>query len=97
MYGENPYNSPTDMGVNMVGNCIYDDEAVSAASREEIIRRYYTTLVQKAKGKEVEATLFKLKMLMNQKIGVVKVYHQLQELVMLKNIKLLLTKILNNL
>ena len=66
IYGECRYQSPTDMGVNMVGNCIYDDEAVSAASREEIIRRYYTTLVQKAKGKEVEATLYKLKMLMNQ-------------------------------
>ncbi|MBR5583577.1 MAG: DUF1846 domain-containing protein [Lachnospiraceae bacterium] len=66
IYGECRYQSPTDMGVNMVGNCIYDDEAVSAASREEIIRRYYTTLVQKAKGKEVEAALYKLKMLMNQ-------------------------------
>ena len=66
IYGECRYQSPTDMGVNMVGNCIYDDEAVSAASREEIIRRYYTTLVQKAKGKEVEDTLYKLKMLMNQ-------------------------------
>ena len=62
IYGECRYQSPTDMGVNMVGNCIYDDEAVSAASREEIIRRYYTTLVQKAKGKEVEDTLYKLKM-----------------------------------
>ena len=66
IYGECRYQSPTDMGVNMVGNCIYDDEAVSDASREEIIRRYYTTLVQKAKGKEVEDTLYKLKMLMNQ-------------------------------
>lgn len=66
IYGECRYQSPTDMGVNMVGNCIYDDEAVSAASREEIIRRYYTTLVQKAKGKEVDAALYKLKMLMNQ-------------------------------
>lgn len=66
IYGECRYQSPTDMGVNMVGNCIFDDDAVSQASREEIIRRYYRTLVQKAKGREVDAALFKLKMLMNQ-------------------------------
>ena len=45
IYGENPYKSPTDMGVNMVGNCIFDDEIVSEASRMEIIRRYYKTLL----------------------------------------------------
>lgn len=66
IYGECRYQSPTDMGVNMVGNCIFDDEAVSQASREEIVRRYYRALVQKAKGKEADAELFKLKMLMNQ-------------------------------
>ncbi|MGN0335747.1 MAG: DUF1846 domain-containing protein [Lachnospiraceae bacterium] len=66
IYGECRYQSPTDMGVNMAGNCIYDDEAVSAASKEEIIRRYYTTMKQKAKGKEVDEALFKLKVLMNQ-------------------------------
>ena len=40
IYGESPYKSPTDMGVNMVGNCIVDDEVVCEASRQEIIRRY---------------------------------------------------------
>ncbi len=40
--GKSPYQSPTDMGVNMAGNCIIDDEAVRAAARMEIIRRYYT-------------------------------------------------------
>lgn len=39
-----PYRSPTDMGVNMIGECITDDEVVSNAARMEIIRRYYTTL-----------------------------------------------------
>ncbi len=66
IYGECRYQSPTDMGVNMAGNCIYDDDAVSAASREEIIRRYYTTMKQKAKGQQVDEALFKLEMLMNQ-------------------------------
>ena len=41
IYGESPYKSPTDMGVNMAGNCIVDDEACCEASRQEIIRRYY--------------------------------------------------------
>ena len=44
IYGENPYKSPTDMGVNMVGNCITDDEVCCNASKQEIIRRYYTSL-----------------------------------------------------
>ena len=42
--GQSPYHSPTDMGVNMAGYCIFDDEAVCAAARQEIIRRYYTAL-----------------------------------------------------
>ena len=42
IYGESPYKSPTDMGVNMVGNCIIDDEACREAAKQEIIRRYYT-------------------------------------------------------
>ena len=41
IYGKSPYKSPTDMGVNMAGNCICDDEACREASRQEIIRRYY--------------------------------------------------------
>ena len=45
--GHCPYQSPTDMGVNMVGNCIVDDEAVRFASRQEIIRRYYVAMCDK--------------------------------------------------
>lgn len=44
IYGSCPYASPTDMGVNMAGNCIVDDEACQEASRQEIIRRYYQSL-----------------------------------------------------
>ena len=44
IYGKNPYKSPTDMGVNMVGFCISDDEACCHASLDEIVRRYYTAL-----------------------------------------------------
>ena len=44
IYGTSPYNSPTDMGVNMAGLCISDDEACREASRQEIIRRYYNTM-----------------------------------------------------
>ena len=45
-----PYKSPTDMGVNMAGKCIYDDEAVQAAARQEIIRRYYDALCERRQG-----------------------------------------------
>ena len=48
--GECPYKSPTDMGVNMVGNCSTDDEATREASRQEIIRRYYTALCEQKQG-----------------------------------------------
>ena len=44
IYGHCPYKSPTDMGVNMAGNCIVDDEACQEASKQEIIRRYYQSL-----------------------------------------------------
>lgn len=50
IYGESPYKSPTDMGVNMVGNCIFDDEAVCQAARTEIVRRYYKALCDHRKG-----------------------------------------------
>ncbi|MBQ8585575.1 MAG: DUF1846 domain-containing protein [Butyricicoccus sp.] len=66
IYGSCPYQSPTDMGVNMVGNCIVDDDAVCQAAREEIVRRYYTTLGQKVRGKDVDDAIYKLKMLMRQ-------------------------------
>lgn len=66
IYGENPYKSPTDMGVNMAGNCIYDDEACCEASRQEIIRRYYTALNQFTKGDIDESVVYKLELLMKQ-------------------------------
>lgn len=66
IYGSSPYQSPTDMGVNMAGNCIFDDEAVREASRQEILRRYYLALCEKKKGGQKEAELNKLKLLMNQ-------------------------------
>lgn len=65
--GESPYQSPTDMGVNMVGNCIFDDEAVRKASCDEIIRRYYDALCDRRKGNiENSATIYKLELLMKQ-------------------------------
>jgi len=67
--GECPYKSPTDMGVNMVGNCIVDDEAARFASRQEIIRRYYEALCDQKKGKNVENAIRKLELLM-KKIGI---------------------------
>ena len=54
IYGSNPYKSPTDMGVNMAGLCIYDDEACREASRQEIIRRYYATLNSFVEGNASE-------------------------------------------
>ncbi len=64
-----PYKSPTDMGVNMVGNCIVDDEACRDASRQEIIRRYYEALCDQKKGKDVAEAVRKLELLM-KKAGV---------------------------
>lgn len=66
IYGENLYKSPTDMGVNMVGNCIFDDEAVCAASKMEIIRRYYKALLQMANGDSVENEIYKIELIMKQ-------------------------------
>ena len=64
--GKSPYKSPTDMGVNMAGNCIVDDEACREASRNEIIRRYFKALCDQKTGKNVENELFKLELLLNQ-------------------------------
>ena len=64
--GESPYKSPTDMGVNMAGNCIVDDAVVSEAAREEIIRRYYTALCGRRKGTSGEEEIYKLELLMQQ-------------------------------
>ena len=66
IYGSSPYASPTDMGVNMAGNCIVDDEACREASRQEIIRRYYEAVVGVAEGKREQAEVNKIQMLMNQ-------------------------------
>ena len=67
--GKCPYKSPTDMGVNMAGNCITDDDLVSRASRQEIVRRYYTALCDQKRGKATEAQIMKLELLM-KKAGV---------------------------
>ena len=64
--GKSPYKSPTDMGVNMVGNCIIDDEATREASAQEIIRRYYAALCGVRAGKEKQDTVFKIELLMKQ-------------------------------
>lgn len=66
IYGENPYKSPTDMGVNMAGNCILDDEACCEASRMEIIRRYYATLNKMVQDGASENELYKIELLMKQ-------------------------------
>ena len=64
--GESPYKSPTDMGVNMVGNCIVDDEACREASNQEIIRRYYQALCDCKRGIGSKETLNKLELIMRQ-------------------------------
>ena len=66
IYGSNPYKSPTDMGVNMAGYCIYDDDACREASRQEIIRRYYATLNSFVEGNATEEELGKIELLMHQ-------------------------------
>ncbi|NLU25409.1 MAG: DUF1846 domain-containing protein [Clostridiales bacterium] len=64
--GSSPYRSPTDMGVNMAGFAIVDDEACQAASRMEILRRYYTGLVQRVRGTCDENVVRKLELVMQQ-------------------------------
>ena len=64
--GECPYKSPTDMGVNMAGNCIVDDETVRDAARQEIIRRYYSGLCDRRQGKADDSVVYKLELLMQQ-------------------------------
>lgn len=66
IYGENPYKSPTDMGVNMAGNCICDDAVCREASNQEIIRRYYAALNGLAEGTAQEEEAFKIELLMKQ-------------------------------
>ncbi|MBR2453513.1 MAG: DUF1846 domain-containing protein [Clostridia bacterium] len=64
--GECPYKSPTDMGVNMVGFCITDDDAVSTAAKHEIVRRYYATKCDKVLCKVDEEAVYKTEMIMSQ-------------------------------
>ncbi len=66
IYGENPYKSPTDMGVNMVGFCICDDDVCCQASRNEIIRRYFDATNKLADGDDNEDEVHKIQMLFNQ-------------------------------
>lgn len=66
IYGSCPYKSPTDMGVNMVGNCIIDDEACREASYQEIIRRYYHALNRLAKDEGSNEEVYKIELLMKQ-------------------------------
>jgi len=66
IYGKNPYKSPTDMGVNMVGFCISDDEICREAAKQEIIRRYYAALNQMAEGKSNDSEVNKISLLFRQ-------------------------------
>ncbi|MDD6282983.1 MAG: DUF1846 domain-containing protein [Oribacterium sp.] len=69
IYGRSPYKSPTDMGVNMAGNCIVDDDVVCAAAKQEIIRRYYDALVDLRKGRGRQEIVDKEELLM-EKAGI---------------------------
>ena len=68
IYGSSPYFSPTDMGVNMAGNCIIDDEVVRDASKREIVRRYYAALCSKRDddSPKSDEMISKLELLMQQ-------------------------------
>ena len=69
LLGQCPYKSPTDMGVNMAGFCIIDDEAVRNAAKQEIIRRYYGAMCDKKQGKAEDSQILKMEILM-KKAGV---------------------------
>ncbi len=66
IFGASPYKSPTDMGVNMAGNCIVDDAVCCEASRQEVIRRYYKALVAAKNGETVQNEILSLELLMKQ-------------------------------
>ena len=66
IYGESPYKSPTDMGVNMIGFCISDEQVCIDASKDEIVRRYYTALERLAKGDGNDSEVKKIALLMKQ-------------------------------
>lgn len=75
IYGECPYSSPTDMGVNMAGYCIFDDEAVSCASKKEILRRYYESLCRRRNGLADNEEIYKAELIMKQ-AGIDKNYRE---------------------
>ena len=64
--GKSPYQSPTDMGVNMIGSCIMDEDVCCAAALQEIVRRYYKALCDRRKGVGSDETVFKLELMMKQ-------------------------------
>lgn len=66
IFEESPYKSPTDMGVNMAGKCIIDDEACQEASRQEIIRRYYQAKADVLTGRADASSIYKIELLMKQ-------------------------------
>ena len=66
IYGENPYKSPTDMGVNMIGYCMSNEDICCDAARDEIIRRYYTALGKLADGECADAEVNKIALLLKQ-------------------------------
>ena len=65
IYGESPYKSPTDMGVNMAGYCIFDDEACCEASKQEIIRRWYAAACAVRQGLSEPSEMRKIELIMN--------------------------------
>lgn len=69
IYGSSPYKSPTDMGVNMAGNCIFDDEAVRTAAKQEILRRYFKERCEVKKGNSERETVEQIELIM-KKAGV---------------------------
>ena len=64
--GACPYQSPTDMGVNMAGSCIFDDRACQEAAKQEIVRRYYDALCERRQGRGSDSAVYKLELLMQQ-------------------------------
>ena len=66
IYGYSPYKSPTDMGVNMAGSCIFDDTVVQRAAKDEIIRRYYEALCERRMGTGTDEAVYKIELLKQQ-------------------------------
>ncbi|MBP5356572.1 MAG: DUF1846 domain-containing protein [Clostridia bacterium] len=66
IFGQSYYKSPTDMGVNMAGNCIIDNDVCIEASRQEVIRRYYQSLVDRRNDKVGDSVVSKIELLIQQ-------------------------------